>query len=148
MFSDCQPISSAQCSPIYARDPSWSSLAIQSSCWTQSVYFNFASNFRSLREQTNSRTFPAKSFGCVLYSVSFVQSKENSREKPGREINLKDTSEGANAPVKVNPDPPPPPPRDMWGFSGALSPYWQLFESPICGGFARFFAFVLRNVGH
>ena len=26
----------------------------------------------------------------------------------------------------------------MWGFSGALSPYWQLFESPVCGGFARF----------
>ena len=58
---------------------------------------NFASYFRRLREQTNSRTFPAKSFGCVLYSVSFlVQSKENSREKPGREINLKDTSDGAN----------------------------------------------------
>ena len=33
----------------------------------------------------------------MLYSVSFlVQSKENSREKPGREINLKDTSDGAN----------------------------------------------------
>ena len=43
---------------------------------------------------------------------------------------------------------PPPPPRDMWGFSGALSPYWQLFESPVCGGFAHFVAFVLRNVGH
>ena len=35
VFSDCQPISSAQSSPVYARDPSWSSLAIQSSCWTQ-----------------------------------------------------------------------------------------------------------------
>ena len=41
-----------------------------------------------------------------------------------------------------------PPPRDMWGFSRALLPYWQLFGSPVCGGFARFFAFVLRNVGH
>lgn len=52
---------------------------------------------------------------------------------------------GSYAPVKVNPDPPP---WDMWGFSGALSPYCQLFESPVCGGFARFVAFVLRNVGH
>ena len=51
-----------------------------------------------------------------------------------------------NAPVKVNPDPPPP--RDMWGFSGALSPYWQLFESPVCGELARFVAFALRNVRH
>ena len=50
------------------------------------------------------------------------------------------------APVKVNPNPLPP--RDMWGFSGALSPYWQLFESSVCEGFARFVAFVLRNVGH
>ena len=50
-------------------------------------------------------------------------------------------SQDSNAPVKVNPNPhpPTPPPRDMWGFSGALSPYWQLFESPVCGGFARFF---------
>ena len=39
-------------------------------------------------------------------------------------------------PVKVNPDPPPT--RDMWGFSWALSRYWQLFESPVCGGFAHF----------
>ena len=53
-----------------------------------------------------------------------------------------------NAPVKVNPDSPPPPPQDMWGFSGASSPYWQLFESPVCEGFARFVAFVLTNVGH
>ena len=62
---------------------------------------NFASNFRRLREQTNSRTFPVKSFGGLLYSVSFVQSKENSCEKPRREINLKDTSHavrtGSNA---------------------------------------------------
>ena len=43
-----------------------------------------------------------------------------------------------NAPVKVNPDPPPPPPRDMWGFGGDLLPYWQLFESQVGGGFARF----------
>ena len=50
-----------------------------------------------------------------------------------------------NAPVKVNSDSPPP--QDMWGFSGASSPYWQLFESPVCGGFARFVAFILRNVG-
>ena len=35
----------------------------------------------------------------------------------------------------------------MWGFSGALSPYWRLFESPVCGGFARFFAFVLIQDG-
>ena len=33
---------------------------------------------------------------------------------------------------------PPPPPRDMWGFSGALSLHWQLFESPVCGGFVCF----------
>ena len=46
------------------------------------------------------------------------------------------------------PRPPDPPPRDMWGFSGALSPYWQLSESPVCGGFARFVPFVLSNVGH
>ena len=26
-----------------------------------------------------------------------------------------------------------PPPRDMWGLSGALSPYWQLFGSPYVG---------------
>ena len=51
-----------------------------------------------------------------------------------------------NAPVKVNSDPLPT--RDLWGLSGALSPYWQLFESPVCGEFARFVAFVLRNVGH
>ena len=39
-----------------------------------------------------------------------------------------------NAPVKVNLNhPPPPPPQDMWGFSGVLSRYWQLFESPVCG---------------
>ena len=57
---------------------------------------NFASNLQRLRKQTNSRTFPAKSCGSVLYSVSFVQSKENSREKPGREINLKDTYDSAN----------------------------------------------------
>ena len=35
----------------------------------------------------------------------------------------------------------------MWGFRGALLPYWQLFESPVCGGFAHFVAFALRNVG-
>ena len=38
-----------------------------------------------------------------------------------------------NAPVKVNPDPPPPPPRDMWGFSGALSPYWQSLSPQYVG---------------
>lgn len=32
------------------------------------------------------------------------------------------------APVKVNPYPPL---RDMWGFSGDLSPYWQFFEFPV-----------------
>ena len=31
---------------------------------------------------------------------------------------------------KPRPPPPPSPARDMWGFSGALSPYWQLFLSP------------------
>ena len=36
-FSDCQPISSVQSSPVYAGDPSRSSLAIQSSCWTQAL---------------------------------------------------------------------------------------------------------------
>ena len=36
------------------------------------------------------------SFSGELYSVSFVQSKENSRQKPGREINLKGTSDSAN----------------------------------------------------
>ena len=45
-----------------------------------------------------------------------------------------------NAPVKVNPDPAPLPPQDMGGFSRALSPYWQPFESPVCGGFAHFVA--------
>ena len=49
------------------------------------------------------------------------------------------------APVKVNPNPPPP--RDMWGFSGALSPYWQLFESPVCGGFAHFLCFCSEECG-
>ena len=46
-----------------------------------------------------------------------------------------------NAPVKVNPEPHP-------GICGALlSPYWQLFESPVCGGFARFFTFRGALVG-
>ena len=46
-----------------------------------------------------------------------------------------------NAPVKVNPDPPPIPLR---GIRGALVG----LESPLCGGFAHFVTFVLRNVGH
>ena len=36
---------------------------------------------------------------------------------------------------------------DMWGFSGALSPYWQLFESPVCGGFAGFVTFFPEECG-
>ena len=39
MFSGCQPISSAQSSPVYARDHSPSSLAIQLSCGTQAFIF-------------------------------------------------------------------------------------------------------------
>ena len=35
---------------------------------------------------------------------------------------------------------PPSPPQDVRGFSGAVSPYCQLFESTVCGGFARFVA--------
>ena len=42
----------------------------------------------------------------------------------------------------------PYPFQAMWGFSGALSQYWQLFKSPVCGGFARFVTLFLRNVGH
>ena len=38
----------------------------------------------------------------------------------------------AYALVKVNPDPPHP------RTCGALSRYWPLFESPVCGGFAYF----------
>ena len=38
--------------------------------------------------------------------------------------------------------------HSVGGFSEALSPYWQLFESLVCGGFAHFVAFVLRNVGY
>ena len=41
-----------------------------------------------------------------------------------------------------------PPPQYMWGFSGALSPYWQLFEFPVWRDFASFLTFVLRYVGH
>ena len=55
-----------------------------------------------------------------------------------------DSNHRAYAPVNVNPGSPPPHP----GICVALSPYWQLFESPVCGEFARFVAFVLRNVVH
>ena len=40
VFSDCQPISAVQSSPVYARDRSRSSLAIQLSCWTQAFIFS------------------------------------------------------------------------------------------------------------
>ena len=35
----------------------------------------------------------------------------------------------------------------MWGFSGALSPYWQLFESPVGGGIGAFFCFCPEECG-
>ena len=38
-----------------------------------------------------------------------------------------------------------PPTRDILGFSGAFSPYWQLFESQYVVEVARL---ALRNVGH
>ena len=37
-------------------------------------------------------------------------------------------------------------PEEGWCWPAEF--YWQLFEPPVCEGFARFFAFVLRNVGH
>ena len=46
-------------------------------------------------------------------------------------------------PVNVNPDPHP----GTWSFGGTLSRYWQLFESPVHGGFAHFVALFLKNVG-
>ena len=47
---------------------------------------------------------------------------------------------------KPRPATPPPPPTQ--GTCGALvGLYWQLFESPVCGGFARFFCFCPEEYG-
>ena len=53
----------------------------------------------------------------------------------------------ANAPFKLNPYPPP-----HLGICGALVGLYRhigsFLESPVCGEFAHFDAFVLRNAGH
>lgn len=73
---------------------------------------------------------------CVTLQRGVIVTQKNIIKNWSRNFDIIDN----NAPVKGNPDPPHP------GICGALSPYWQFFDSPVWGGFAHFVASILRGV--